>query len=119
MTEHHDPRILRRLAAAQQHQPAKDPDHDQVEQPDTHEARSCRNQPIPAKSQATAPAPSSEAVQPSHYAALRPAAGRRARRFMPATRGQRSDNAFCAETVCRLACHVPKLGAYIRKSCHP
>jgi hypothetical protein len=31
MTEHHDLRILRRLAAAQQHQPAKDPDHDQVE----------------------------------------------------------------------------------------
>ena len=46
MTEHRDLRILGRLAAAQQHQPAKDQDHDQVEQPDAHEPRSCRNQPV-------------------------------------------------------------------------
>ena len=46
MTEHHDLRILGRLAAAQQHQPAKDPDHDQVEQAKGHKPRSCRNQPI-------------------------------------------------------------------------
>ena len=46
MTEHHDLRIFGRLAAAQQHQPAKDSDHDQVEQPDAHEPRSCRNRPI-------------------------------------------------------------------------
>ncbi len=32
MAEHHDLRVLGRLAAAQQHQPAKDPDRDQVEQ---------------------------------------------------------------------------------------
>jgi hypothetical protein len=40
MTEHHDLRILGRLAAAQQEQPAKDPDHDQVEQTKNHEPRS-------------------------------------------------------------------------------
>jgi hypothetical protein len=43
MTERHDLRILGRLAAAQQ-QPAKDPDHDQVEQTKSHEPRSWRNQ---------------------------------------------------------------------------
>jgi hypothetical protein len=32
------------LAAAQQHQPAKDPDHDQAEQAKGHKPRSCRNQ---------------------------------------------------------------------------
>ncbi len=37
MTEHHDLRMLGRLAAAEQHQPAKDPDHDQVEQSKRHE----------------------------------------------------------------------------------
>ncbi len=46
MTEHHDLRILGRLAAAQQHQPAKDPDHDQVEQAKGHKPRSCRREPI-------------------------------------------------------------------------
>jgi len=44
MTEHHDLRILGRLAATQQHQPAEDPDHDQVEQAKGHRPRSCRNQ---------------------------------------------------------------------------
>jgi len=34
------------LTAAQQHQPAQDPDHDQVQQPNAHEPRSCRNLPI-------------------------------------------------------------------------
>jgi hypothetical protein len=37
MTQHHDLRILRRLASAEQHQPAKDPDRDQVEQAKNHE----------------------------------------------------------------------------------
>jgi hypothetical protein len=44
VTEHHDLRILGRLASAQQHQPAKDPDRDQVEQSKGHRPRSCRNQ---------------------------------------------------------------------------
>jgi hypothetical protein len=43
MTEHHDLRVLGRLAAAEQHQPAEDPDHDQVEQAKGHKPRSCRN----------------------------------------------------------------------------
>jgi hypothetical protein len=34
MAEYHDFRVLGRLAAAQQEQPAKDPDHDQVQQTD-------------------------------------------------------------------------------------
>ena len=46
MTQHKDLRVLGRLAAAQQHQPAKDPDHDQVEQANRDKPRSCRNQPI-------------------------------------------------------------------------
>src|SRR5436190_22372000 len=41
MTEHDDLRILRRLAAAQQDQPAKDPDRDQIQQTNRHEPRSC------------------------------------------------------------------------------
>ena len=44
MTEHHDLRVLGRLAAAEQHQPAEDLDHDQVEQAKGHRPRSCRNQ---------------------------------------------------------------------------
>jgi hypothetical protein len=36
LTEHHDFRVLGGLAAAEQHQPAEDPDHDQVEQSRTH-----------------------------------------------------------------------------------
>jgi hypothetical protein len=43
MTENHDLRILGRMAAAEQHQPAEDPDHDQVEQAKGHKPRSCRN----------------------------------------------------------------------------
>ena len=43
MTEDHDLRILGRLAAAQQHQLAEDPDDDQVEQAKGHKPRSCRN----------------------------------------------------------------------------
>jgi hypothetical protein len=43
MTEDHDLRILGRLAAAQQHQPAEDLDHEQVEQAEGHKPRSCRN----------------------------------------------------------------------------
>jgi Resolvase, N terminal domain len=46
VAEDHDLRILGTLAAAQQHQPAKDPDHDQVEQAKGHKPRSCRNEPI-------------------------------------------------------------------------
>ena len=44
MTEHHDLRILGRLAAAQQHKPAKDPDHDQIQEAKRHEPRSCPSQ---------------------------------------------------------------------------
>ena len=62
VAEHQDFGVLGRLAAAQQDQPAEDPDHDQVEQPDTHEWRSCRNRRIWPKPQLTAPAASSEAV---------------------------------------------------------
>ena len=43
MTEHQDLRVLGCLAAAQQHKPAEDLDHDQVEQPDSHDRRSCRS----------------------------------------------------------------------------
>ena len=63
MTEHHDLRILGRLAAAQQQQPAEDPDHDQVEQAKRHKPRSCPNTAHPAKPQVTASASSSEAVR--------------------------------------------------------
>jgi hypothetical protein len=45
MTEHNDLRVLRRLAAAQQDQPAENPNHDQIQQTDRHEPRSCRNPP--------------------------------------------------------------------------
>lgn len=41
------------MAPAQQDQPAKDPDHEQVQQTDRHEPRSCLNSRIPAKSQVT------------------------------------------------------------------
>jgi hypothetical protein len=37
MAEDHDLSILRRLATAQQVQPAKDPDHDQVQEAKGHE----------------------------------------------------------------------------------
>jgi len=37
MPEHHDLRILGRLAAAEQHQPAEYPDRDQVGQTESHE----------------------------------------------------------------------------------
>ncbi|MEU7901127.1 hypothetical protein AB0B45_50925 [Nonomuraea sp. NPDC049152] len=36
VTQHHDLNVLRRLAAAQQHQPAEHPDRDQVEQANRH-----------------------------------------------------------------------------------
>src|SRR5258708_9925861 len=62
MTEHYDLRILGRLATAEQQQPAKDPDHDQVKQANRHEPRSCPIHAHPAKLQVTAPATSSEAV---------------------------------------------------------
>jgi hypothetical protein len=63
MTEHHDLRILGRPAAAQQHQPAKDPDHDQVEQAKGHKPRSCRDGFIWPNHRSQHPAASSEAVQ--------------------------------------------------------
>jgi hypothetical protein len=44
MTQDHDLRVFGRLAATQQHQPAEDPDRDQVEQAKGHKPRSCRNQ---------------------------------------------------------------------------
>jgi hypothetical protein len=40
--ERHDLRILGCLPAAEQHEPAEHPDHDQVEQADSHEPRSWR-----------------------------------------------------------------------------
>ncbi len=40
MTQEHDLRVLGR-AAAEQEQPAECPDHDQVQQTDRHELRSC------------------------------------------------------------------------------
>jgi hypothetical protein len=43
MTEHDNLRVLGRLAAAQQQQPAKDPDHDQVKKAERHKPRSCPN----------------------------------------------------------------------------
>jgi hypothetical protein len=43
MTEHHDLGILGCLAAAEQRQPAEDPDRDQVEQAKGHKPRSMRN----------------------------------------------------------------------------
>ena len=46
MAENHDFRVFGRLAAAEQHQPAEDPGHDQVKQAKRHKPRSCRNQPI-------------------------------------------------------------------------
>jgi len=47
--ENHDLRVLVRLTAAEQRQPA-DPDHDQVERAEGHELRSCRNQLVGANS---------------------------------------------------------------------
>ena len=46
-----DLRVLGRLSAAQQDQPAEDPGHDQVQQTGRHEPRSCPNPPATAKSQ--------------------------------------------------------------------
>jgi hypothetical protein len=43
MPEHPDLRILGRLATAQQRQPAKDPDHDQIKEAKRHKPRSCPN----------------------------------------------------------------------------
>ena len=43
VTQHHDLGVLGRLTAAQQDQPADDPDRDQVQQADKHKPRSCRN----------------------------------------------------------------------------
>jgi hypothetical protein len=43
VTQDHDLRVLGRLATAQQDQPAEHPDHDQIQQTDRHEARSCPN----------------------------------------------------------------------------
>jgi hypothetical protein len=40
MAEHHDLGVLRRLAAAQQEQPAKDAGHDEIQEPDRHSPRS-------------------------------------------------------------------------------
>ena len=63
MTEHHDLRVLGRLAAAQQHQPAEDPDHDQVEQTNSTRTAILPQPAHPAKPQVTVPVASSGAVQ--------------------------------------------------------
>ncbi len=89
MTQHHDLGILGRLAAAQQHQPAEDPDHDEVEQAKGHEPRSCRNRLIQANSQVTAPAASYGAVQGPRVAVPRGGLASRlqqSRRLTPALR---------------------------------
>jgi hypothetical protein len=41
MAQHGDLGILRRLAAAEQEQPAKDPDDDEIQKSDRHRPRSC------------------------------------------------------------------------------
>ncbi len=41
VTEDHDLRVLGRLAAAQQEQPAKDPDRDQIQEAKRHKPGSC------------------------------------------------------------------------------
>ncbi|MCW2861788.1 MAG: hypothetical protein JWP48_3496 [Actinoallomurus sp.] len=43
MTENHDLRVLGRLATRQQHQPAEDPDHDQIQETKCHRPGSCPN----------------------------------------------------------------------------
>jgi hypothetical protein len=48
VAQHHDLRVLGGLVAAQHDQPAEDPDHDQVQETDRHEPRSCPNSPIRA-----------------------------------------------------------------------
>jgi hypothetical protein len=50
MPQQNDLRVLGRLAAAQQEQPAEDPDQDQIQQTDRHELRSCPNPPTPPNS---------------------------------------------------------------------
>ena len=45
VAQHQDLRVPRCLAAAQQDQPAEHPDHDQIQQTDRHEPRSCLNLP--------------------------------------------------------------------------
>jgi Group II intron, maturase-specific domain len=57
MTQHHDLRILRRLAAAPQRQPAKDPDHDQIQEAKTHRPRSCPNPIIRTNRRSLPPCP--------------------------------------------------------------
>jgi hypothetical protein len=43
MSEHQDLGVLRRLAAAQQEQPAEDPEHDQIQKAKRHKPPSCPN----------------------------------------------------------------------------
>lgn len=43
--QHQDLHIVGRLTAAQQEQPARHPDHDQIQQTDRYERRSCPNSP--------------------------------------------------------------------------
>ena len=62
VAEDHDLRILGTLAAAQQHQPTKDPDHEQIEEPERHRPRSCLNLLIWPNPQVTSPPSSSDAV---------------------------------------------------------
>src|SRR6476661_5927530 len=54
MAQHQDLRVLRGLALAQQDQPAEHPAHDQIQQTDRHEPRSCLTPPTPANRSSTA-----------------------------------------------------------------
>jgi len=78
--QHHDLRVLRCLAASQQDQPAKDPDHEQVQQTGRHEPRSCPNPP-------TAPNRSSQTL---HQVLNRYRGGRTTARWIWSARRARS-----------------------------
>ena len=65
MTEHYKLRVLGRLATRQQHQPAEDPDRDQIQETKRHNPRSCPNPTVHPKPQVSTTATSSEAVQGS------------------------------------------------------
>ena len=88
VAEDHDLRILGTLAAAQQHQPAKDPDHEQIEEPERHRPAILPQPAHLAESQVTSPPSSSDAVHATSHTDLPgPGAGhaglRRTRHVIP------------------------------------
>jgi hypothetical protein len=60
--QHHDLRVLGRLATRQQHQPSEHPDHDQMKETYRHSPRSCPHPTVHPKPQVSTAATSSEAV---------------------------------------------------------